>query len=200
MEHGGLCSALIRRRTRFDSWHLDHPAQAGLEDWPSGKAAVSKTVVGARASRRFDPCILRHRAGTGAEGRKLNRTSSWLLPGGFGVRVPGGLPQPTQAPVVQRKRRRRPKPAIQVRLLVGALLPLRCNRLHARLLTGRTRFEPWWGSSGERAGAQVILARSLRRVRHPCSPPRARVAQRPERPAHIGEAPGSSPGMRTTVP
>lgn len=24
VEHGGLCSALIRRRTRFDTWHLDH--------------------------------------------------------------------------------------------------------------------------------------------------------------------------------
>ena len=35
VEHGGLCSALIRRRTRFDSWHLDGKTVPPQEDWPS---------------------------------------------------------------------------------------------------------------------------------------------------------------------
>lgn len=51
VEHGGLCSALMKRWIRFDSWHLDHHGneetvvvQGGLAE--AGKAAVSKTVVG----------------------------------------------------------------------------------------------------------------------------------------------------------
>lgn len=162
--------------------------------WKAGRAVrprIANPRSGVLPRRAFDPRALRTRGGAWRSVQRPDKATAQ-------VRVPGDLQH--HAPVVQRTRCRPPKPAIQVRLLAGALLPLRCNRLHARLLTGRTRFEPWWGSHGERAGAQVTLARSPGRVRPPCSPPRTRVAQRPERLAHTGEAPGSSPGMRTTVP
>lgn len=77
VEHGGLCSALIRRRTRFDSWHLD------LEDWPSTVRQPSRKRWSARERRAGS-------TPASSAGRKLNRTSSWLLTSRFGVRVQAG--------------------------------------------------------------------------------------------------------------
>lgn len=58
--YGGPCGALMKRPARVRLLApRQGPALPGREDWPSGKASVSKTVVGVGASRRFDPCILR---------------------------------------------------------------------------------------------------------------------------------------------
>jgi hypothetical protein len=83
VEHGGLCSALMTRRTRFDSWHLDEHdtgsvvVQGGLAE--SGKATVPKTVVGRdERSRRFNSCILRR---TRAAARRVpGRWLDWSEP------------------------------------------------------------------------------------------------------------------------
>lgn len=154
MEHGGLCCALIRRRTRFDSWHLDETTE--YPQWRIGRVRKGNRLEnGGRRASVAQVRILHPPRVASSTGQSSRLLSDW-----FGVRVPGDLPdQPgllaqlrravglypngsgfespaTHALMVQRIRHRSPKAAIQVRLLLGAPFP--CGVTAARLTVNQS--------------------------------------------------------------
>src|SRR5688572_809554 len=88
------------RGTGFDSLG-SHAVPGGLAE--SGKASVSKTVVGARAPRRFDSCILRWPLAQLEEQSTLTRRARGSSP----RRLP-------KSPWSNGTRHRHPKPEMQV--------------------------------------------------------------------------------------
>jgi hypothetical protein len=119
VEHGGLCSALMRRRIRFDSWHLD--VYDG--DVDHGSFAVSRRIGRAREGTRLE------NGGRRDERRAGSNPASSAQPRPCG-------PTDTTPPAEGGDAGSTPAGGTRIH-------SLKCNWPRARLLLRRTRFESW---------------------------------------------------------